>query len=147
MLGVLIESVLMATLAVVNAGAAQESAQESCSVIAGDPEKIVSVPTLRVMEQTAGGDFLLPPGTPANVKAIQCHRASIIPVENDYKVLLAGFPFIIIVDDGRLAVMEVSEHRLQFRTLEGEFSDTEIPAISAYVDYAQPLLNVPDDGT
>ena len=144
MIGLATKALLVSAF-VMASPAAVETSIESC--VAGDPDTSISVPIGGVIELTSLGNFSLPANVSPQASMIQCDRASIVPERNDYKVLIAGFPLIIATEDGRVAALEISEHRVQFRTIEGRFSDTEIPAISAYLDFAQPLLDARGDGT
>jgi hypothetical protein len=122
--------------------------EEKCAVLAkgADGEMaIVLLASLRVKKLTAGaGPFVLPSDAPANVEAIQCGRQSLVPAPNDYKVLLAGLPFFIVDPQEREAVMELSEGRLQYSTVSGEFTDDEIVGIQAFVDGSQEFFNTAD---
>ncbi len=59
---------------------------------------------LRVMEQTAGGNFnagSAPSG--ATLKSIFCFRSDIVPAPGDYKVVNAGYPLMIYSRDNESA--------------------------------------------
>ncbi|MEO8670227.1 MAG: hypothetical protein ABI411_02860 [Tahibacter sp.] len=98
---------------------------EKCGVVTvGDDGQSSSdvLPSLKVVELTADDKaFVLPPDAPARVTAVTCGRASIVPAENDYKVLLAGFPFSIIADD-RILWLELDNGQLQVSVKEGQLS-------------------------
>src|SRR5690348_9264426 len=117
---------------------------EKCGVIANvnGKERSVVLPSLHVLQATAKlGPFVLPADAPQHVLAIQCGRRSLIPAENDYKVLQAGFP-LYIVSHGRMLVMEVSDGQLQIRTVAGRLSSDEIPLIQAYLNKAQEYFYI-----
>jgi hypothetical protein len=89
---------------------------------------------LRVMEQTAGGDFSAgsaPSG--ATLKSIFCFRSDIVPAPGDYKVVNAGYPLMIYARDNerlRIAVLETADGRLQYRGVGGTKFD---PALRARI--------------
>jgi hypothetical protein len=139
-------------LGTAHAGRLGNSPLEKCGVIASVNGKETSVvlPSLHVLESTSRpGPFVLPADAPQHVSAIQCGRRSIIPAENDYKVLKAGFPFFIVAPDGRVVVLELSDGRLQASTQDGEFTPVEIGEIQAYLNKAQEYFNASasDDNT
>ena len=74
--------------------AADEPAGESCSVItleANGAPKTTPVEGFKVMEQTKkDGAFSLPRRAPRGVQAVICKRPTVVPAENDYKVLQAS---------------------------------------------------------
>jgi hypothetical protein len=80
----------------------------------------LNLPDLRVLVPTAQpGRFA--PTLPDGVVAILCGRASIIPAENDDKVLALGIPFYILEtgNPGRLGVLELVQGQFRFRMLAG----------------------------
>ncbi|GAB1597180.1 hypothetical protein PAGU2638_28600 [Lysobacter sp. PAGU 2638] len=105
-------------------------------------EQFVLDSSLHVAQLAGSEPFVLPAGAPTDVGFIRCERAGLLPLPGDYKVLAAGYP-LVIVAGSRIAVLEVSEGRVNFRTLEGEFTEQEIPLIQAYVNRVQPLLDDP----
>jgi hypothetical protein len=119
------------------------AAIERCGAYSASLDEIVELTSLSVSTISADGAFSLPISAPKDATSVHCTRKSLLPLRNDYKVLLAGFPFVITSGE-RIAVLEVSEEgRVQFRAIRGEFTDQEIPAIREYLNYAQLLLNVP----
>ena len=74
------------------------------------------------------------------MSAIQCGRESIVPAKYDYKVLQAGFPFLIVAPDGRMLVMELFDGRLAVSAKVGDFTLTETSLIQAYVNAAQEFF-------
>lgn len=121
-------------------------AAERCGVLAkvdGDYETRV-LPGFSVIESTAGArEFALPADTPPNVVAVQCGRDSVVPRNNDYKVLGAGYPFIIIVEQGdRMLTMEFThEKKLHVNVTRGAVSADEQAQIDAAVARAQKKID------
>jgi hypothetical protein len=98
---------------------------------------------LRVMEQTAGGNFSAgnaPSGT--TLKSIFCFRSDIVPSPGDYKVVNAGYPLMIYAKDNerlRIAVLETADGRLQYRGIGGtKFDPTLRAKIQQVLDDSVP---------
>jgi hypothetical protein len=121
-----------------------ENVLESCAAFSPGTEEFVTLPTLRVGLLGSDEDFELPEDAPKDTSFIQCERTDLLPRPSDYKVLAAGWPLVIASGD-RVASLEVSESRVNFRALTGEFTDDEIPLIQAYVNRAQRLLDATGD--
>ena len=101
------------------------------------------IPSMRVADLADDASFELPEDVPANVKAVQCGRDSVVPLPNDYKVLAAGFPLSILARDGRVAVLEAGpEGKLGLRTLEGKLSIDEDTRVKALIEEAQPAFDI-----
>lgn len=106
-------------------------------------EAVVALESLHVNETTADNKFALPKDAPSFVSGIVCGRSSLIPTKNDVKVLQAGFPFYIVGPDGRIAVIELSDGQLQYRTVHGEFASDEMPQIQEFLDANQEAFYKP----
>jgi len=118
---------------------------EKCGVMhrVEGKETVVALPSLHVIEATADGAFVLPKDAPPHVSAIQCGRLSLVPAKNDFKVLQAGFLFMIVAPDDRIAAMELSNGQLQYRTIKGEFASDEIPQIQEFLNVNQNAFYKP----
>ena len=66
-----------------------------------------------------------------------------VPEANDFKILLAELPLFIVAADDRIAVLELSNGRLQFRAIKGEFSSEEMPQIREYLIANQEAFYMP----
>jgi hypothetical protein len=113
---------------------------ERCGVLYAPSPGVVASKVLESEHVADLGDadaFVLPADAPAKVLAVQCARDSIMPEHNDYKVLLAGFPFSILTKDNRVAVLDVSNNSLRLRTLQGSFTPEEQARVQDYLDEAQ----------
>ena len=124
--------------------AVPEEDAESCSAFSPSIEDFVLLPSLRVGRLGDDEAFSLPDDAPADASFVQCERSGLVPLPSDYKVLAAGMPFVIESGD-RVATLEISESRVNFRALKGEFKDEEIPLIQAYLNRAQRLLDALSD--
>jgi len=116
---------------------------EKCSVIhedtKGEPQNTM-VPTLKVIELTnTEREFTLPQLNLNKITSVMCGRNSILPLENDYKVPLAGYVFYI-TDSERVLVIEISDGKLQLRMLTGEFTEKEIPLIQEFANQVRTIL-------
>jgi hypothetical protein len=117
---------------------------ESCAAFSPAADDFVVLPALRVGRLGDDEDFVLPENAPRDASFIQCERDDLIPLPSDYKVLAAGLPLVIGAGE-RVATLEISEARVNFRALKGEFTDEEIPLIQAYLNRAQQLLDALSD--
>jgi len=114
---------------------------EKCGVVYEDAKgKATSMvlPSVHVLDLTDDATFTLPAEAPAKVTVVQCGRDTIVPQKNDYKVLVAGFPFAIIAEDGRVLFLEIVDGQLQVQIKDGQFTEAEIPHLQAFLNEAQP---------
>jgi hypothetical protein len=126
---------LFASIAVAGEPERETSTPEKYGVMSkvNGEERLEALPSLHVINATAAGAFVLPKDAQPQVSAISCGRFSLIPEKNDFKVLLAGIPLYIVAPDDRIAALELSNGRLQFRAIKGEFSSEEMPLIREYL--------------
>jgi hypothetical protein len=68
-----------------------------------------------------------------------CGRSSIVPAANDYKVLVAGFPFDI-VNDSRIAALELSNGQVRLRMVQGTLTPEELKPVQNRLDEFQIAL-------
>ena len=116
---------------------------ERCGVVYSPALGSVSskvVASMHVADLADGEEFVMPKDAPDGVLAVQCARDSVLPQRNDYKVLIAGFPFTILTKD-RASVLEMKFGSLGLRTLKGEFTKEEQPLVQAYLDEAQYAID------
>jgi hypothetical protein len=141
----IVSALLYASVAVVGEPERETPILEKCGVMhkVDGNETLEALPSLHVIEVTASGAFVLPKDAPLHVSAISCGRTSFVPEKNDFKVLLAGFPFFIVAPDDRVATLELSNGRLQYRAIEGEFSSDEILRIEEYLTTNQEAFYKP----
>jgi hypothetical protein len=119
--------------------------EKACLVITEDEAgetHAVEVPSLRVLEQTASTDtFALPADAPPSVRSVMCIRSSPVPAPHDHKVLAAGYPLYILVQDGsetkRIIVLEISGGQFRIRLTQGELSADEQRDIRARLNEFQ----------
>ena len=137
--------VFFASLAAAGEPARDTPKLEKCGVVheVDGKDSLVALPSLHVIEATAEGSFVLPKDAPTHVSAISCGRPSLVPEKNDFKVLQAGFVFYIVAPDDRVAALELSNGRLQYRAIEGEFSTDEVPRIREFLRVNQEAFYKP----
>ncbi len=115
--------------------------QEACGVFVlgeGDQQaELVPTPGYTVL--TAIPPLARPPGQ-ARVDAIVCDRAGIIIGPVDYRVLMDLAMPLYIRHDGRVAVLESVEGRLQVRVLHGALRDGESQALADALDRAEAAI-------
>jgi hypothetical protein len=114
---------------------------EKCGALLKQPDgsfNTVVFASLKVIELTQHNrEFILPKDVPDSLASIQCVRDSIIPLANDYKVLLSGLPLYLLVPHGRMAVLELSNGKASYRIVKGDFSESEIAAIQQFLNSVQ----------
>jgi hypothetical protein len=102
---------------------ADEVAETTCEVLAtGTDGKVHTISEgIKVLEPTRSAatfSIAIPDGY--RDAAILCRRNDLIPAENDWKVLRAGFP--LTIEDtltSQMGTLELSDGQFRFRTLAG----------------------------
>lgn len=112
---------------------------ELCAVFSPALDDFVVLPGLRVGRLGDDEAFTLPDDAPPDAEFVQCARASLLPAPSDWKVVAAGMP-LVIDSDGRMVAIEIAAAHVQVRALKGEFTADEMPAIQAWLDRAQGLI-------
>ena len=128
-------------LVALGASAAQPS--ESCGVIAGTPPELVAVPALHVLSLTSSSKFALPSGLPGNVSAVVCARVSLVPVGNDYKVLLAGFPLGLKDKAGNILWLELRNGQLAADYKKAALSEGQVSQLQQWLNQVQAAMQAP----
>ena len=116
----------------------------------GGAPQLVMDDTLHVMEQTRAG-VRFDPGAPPpgyTIKSIFCARSDVVPAPSDYKVVAAGYPFMIFARDKedrsgrtRIAVLELSGGQLRVRSVgQGRFTPEMVRRIQTFLDTSLPEL-------
>jgi hypothetical protein len=92
------------------------------------------LPSLHVLA-IGDADFVLPDYTPESVSVVICIRSEgVIPEQNDYKVVLAGYTFGIITTDGnRMVVFDTVDGQLRYQMLLGELTEDEIALMQRFL--------------
>ena len=129
---------LALALTVASADSQGDTTAESCSVLAGAPPVSIASPEIRVISLRAADTFLLPADLPSGVRVVVCERETLVPAEFDYKVLLAGYPFVIRVSGGMLLWLERENGQVRVSFGEGGISDEQASQIQEWVDRVQP---------
>jgi hypothetical protein len=109
---------------------------ETCGIfVRQDAEHVSYIITPGYTVLTAVPPLARPPGQP-QVDAIICDRESIVIGPADYRVLTDLHVPFYIRNAGRLAVLEVTDGRLQARFLRGQPTAAESQAMAAALDRA-----------
>jgi len=111
------------------------------SVTDKDGTRFVDSPPVHVLADTKSHEPYDPP-IPAGA-AIMCGRSSMVPAEDDWKVLAAGHPLAIADStpgSNRLAWLEVSGGRFRYRFSEGRLTPDEAAATERRLDAFQKHL-------
>jgi hypothetical protein len=145
--------ILISLLLAMPAASAQELTEIACGKSLakdGAAPQLVVDDTLHVMEQTrAGARFdpgAPPPGT--TIKSIFCARSDIVPAPSDYKVVAAGYPFMIFARDKddrsgrtRIAILELRDGQLTMRSVgQSGFTPDMIQRIRTFLDASLPEM-------
>ncbi len=122
--------------------------ESSCLVMTrtGDgTSHAVPLSSLHVLQATShDGKFTLPPDAPAAPTGLLCGRSSLIPAQNDYKVLLAGLTLGIArndLPDARIGVLELVSGKLQFRMIDGKLTVEEMKILQPRLDTLQRKID------
>jgi len=116
---------------------------ESCAVIAGTPPELVVVPALHVASLANSSKFTLPAGLPDNVGAVVCARVSLVPVGNDYKVLLAGFPLGLKDKAGNILWLELHNGQLAADYKKAALSQSQVSQLQQWLSQVQATMQAP----
>ena len=103
------------------------------------------MPSLHVLSATTGASaFTLPKDAPAKTEAIMCLRSTLIPAPDDFKVVLAGFPFFIGTlgepAKRRMLALEISDGRLQGRMVQGQLTARESEQLQERLNQMQTTI-------
>lgn len=124
-------------------GAFAAPVAESCGVVAGTPPELVAVPALHVLSLTSSTKFTLPAGVPNKVSAVVCARASLVPVGNDYKVLLAGFPLGLKDKSGNILWLELRNGQLAADYKKAALSQSQVSQLQQWLNQVQAAMQTP----
>jgi hypothetical protein len=119
---------------------------EDCHMLATKAGKLENVGAVQVAVPTENaGKFTITPPAGAKVSSIICNRNSLIPLPNDYKVLLAGYT-LGIADRGAghpdtLAVIEIVNGRFQLRMIDGTMSADQQSLMEKRLNQLQSAFN------
>jgi hypothetical protein len=123
---------------------------EDCRIIetkiGETPEKYYLQDSVDVINATEkDSPFKLTPSAGYQAASVTCGRRDFVPAPNDYKVVLAGYP-LIIIDTGvghpkRTASLEIVGGRFQFRQFDGERPSDDLKSrIGARLDSFQNIV-------
>ncbi|MEQ1617777.1 MAG: hypothetical protein ABL883_05485 [Terricaulis sp.] len=114
--------------------------QEACGIfVLGEGDQAELIPTPGYTVLTAIPPLARPPGQ-ARVDAIVCDRSGLFLGPADYRVLMDLAMPLYIRHDGRVAVLEAVEGRLQVRLLHGALREGESEALADALDRAEAAI-------
>ena len=119
---------------------------ETCHLLGkknGKVEELGPVKVTATIEGKSKFAVPLPPGVTTG--QIMCTRDSLIPLPNDYKLLLAGFP-LAIGDNGTghpkgLGVLDVADGKLRFQMIDGKMTADQQKSVQARLEQLQRAFN------
>ena len=132
-----IVAVLIGLAGLTGSAAGAEQAGEICRVIVEDPQSGDHEFTFSVSELTAESTFRLPAQAPENTGAVLCRRANLIPAANDYKVLLAGYPFAIADPRGQVLWLMLDDGQVMVEYPQGALSREEEQQLQNWTNEVQ----------
>lgn len=141
MLGLILATFLAAAAAASDAGLTEAH----CDILAKLPDgkiQAITVDKLKVLEQTRSSpEFSLVVPEGYGPPAIRCLRSDIIPAENDWKVLIGGYPLYIQSSSAdQLVVLELSNGQFRVRFVRGTLSPDEADRMQARLDQLQEAI-------
>ena len=117
------------------------TAPETCSVIVPHPsgQGFTHYPVLEYRVETAVPPLSLPDGHPDTVM-LACVRDSLVPVDNDFRVLVdLGVPMML--SDGTATIgLDFVDGRFRYRVVKGDLPEALVPAVEAALDRGQQAL-------
>jgi hypothetical protein len=133
--------------------AAQELKEFACGKSMakyGGAAQLVMDDTLHVMEQTRAAARFDPGAPPPGytIKSIFCARTDIVPAPSDYKVVAAGYPFMIFARDKedrsgrtRIAILEMNGGQLRVRSVgQSGLTPEMVQRIQTFLDASLPEI-------
>jgi len=117
---------------------------EDCNMVAMT-KGAKPIPTKVVIPTEGKTKFTIDPPPGVKIGGIMCLRDSLIPLPNDYKVLLAGYP-LAIGDRGTghpeaMGILEVENGRLQFNMTTGKMTADQQARAQPRLDQLQRAFN------
>ena len=147
-----IPGAILVSLLLAGPAAAQDLKEIACGKSLardGGPPQLVMDDSLHVLDQNRSA-ARFDPGTPpqgTTIKSIFCARSDIVPAPSDYKVVAAGYPFVIYArtpeDRGktRIAVLELKDGQLRLRSVgQAGFTHDMVQRIQAFLDSSLPEI-------
>ena len=106
------------------------------------------IPTKVVIPTEGNAKFTIDPPPGIKIGGIMCLRDNLIPLPNDYKVLLAGYP-LAIGDRGigyfeSMGIFEVVDGRLRFNMTTGKMNADQQVRVQARLDQLQKAFDTED---
>lgn len=125
--------------------------ETGCTVLATGPDgKIDAVlDGMRVLEPTRTSpafSITLPKGY--RVASVRCDRSDLIPAENDWKVVRAGYPlFIHDTQFDRMIVIELDKGQFKLETIRGMPTQDQFNVLQKRMDQFQTSMDAADRAT
>jgi hypothetical protein len=128
---------------------ADEITETTCDVLAtGSDDQVHTIlEGVKVLEPTrlaATFSIAIPQGYRG--ASIRCQRDDLVPAENDWKVLSAGYP--LYIEDtltGQLGALELSGGQFRFRAVTGaKMTDDQIRRLQTRLDQLQTAMDAAD---
>jgi hypothetical protein len=110
-----------------------------------DGKDVAPIPIKIVMATEAKTKFTIEPPPGVKIGGVMCLRNTLIPLPNDYKVLLAGYP-LAIGDRGTghakaFGLLEADNGRLQFNMSTGKLADDQQKSMAARLNQMQKAMD------
>lgn len=126
----MLRMILAGACASLATGAAAAQSERWCGLISPESAQPVPLIGVNVLERAQRpGAFHL--NTPARmeVTGVYCVRDAVVPTENDYKIVLAGYTLVLELDDGTdreaRVLLDLDDDQFRLRVAEGGLTAEE----------------------
>ena len=138
---------LLAGLALTGAPALAQSPESEivCHAVSQDGSERTQLMGRTLIERTGdAGQFHLNVPADLEVASIVCLRTSAVPAQNDYEILLDGYPLYVIAGEGEArttTLLEIADDQFRVRIIEGRLTAEERALAAERLEYYTAMVN------
>lgn len=138
---------LLAGLALTGAPALAQSPESEivCHAVSQDGSERTQLMGRTLIERTGdAGQFHLNVPADLEVASIVCLRTSAVPAQNDYEILLDGYPLYVIAGEGEArttTLLEIADDQFRVRIIEGRLTAAERALAAERLEYYTAMVN------
>lgn len=138
---------LLAGLALTGAPALAQSPETEivCHAVSEGGAERTQLMGRTLIERTAdAGQFHLNLPADMDVESVVCLRTSAVPAQNDYEILLDGYPLYLIAGEGEartMTLLEIADQQFRVRIIEGRLTAEERALAAERLEYFTAMVN------
>lgn len=138
---------LLAGLVLTGAPALAQSPETEivCHAVSRDGSERTQLMGRTLIERTGdAGQFHLNVPADLEVASIVCLRTSAVPAQNDYEILLDGYPLYVIAGEGEArttTLLEIADDQFRVRIIEGRLTAEERALAAERLEYYTAMVN------